>query len=286
MSIIKNILSTVDRIKPLSPSANGILSMLTNDNYSLKEIESIVKQDPALTANLLRIVNSASFGLKNEIFTVSRAVFFLGIKVVAALAIGSSASQVYDTALEGYQAERGALWFHCLKTAIAAREFAMFTKSDLNPELAYTGGILHDIGKVIISDYLSHANVQKIVDSEDKVDFLSVESRETGYNHMEVGVALAEHWNLPLPLVEVIGNHHEPQNAPDDLKPLVFTVHMADLLAMSIGTGTGLDAMAYKLDDEYKEFFTMKIADLETIFVAVESEFAKISEEVFGKDQE
>lgn len=284
MSLIKNIVTSVDRIKPLSPSASKILTMLTNDDYSLKEIENTVKTDPALTANLLRMVNSASFGLKSQIVTVSRAVFFLGIKVVAALAIGSSASEVYDTPLEGYQAERGDLWFHCLKTAIAAREFAMYSKSDLNPELAYTAGILHDIGKVIISDYLSHANVQRIVDSEHKVDFLRVEAQETGYNHMEVGVALAEHWNLPSPLVEVIGSHHEPQNAPDDLKPLVYSVHMADLLAMSIGTSTGLDSMAYKLDDEYKKYFAMKVADLETIFVAVENEFCKISEEVLQRD--
>ena len=284
MSHIKDIVATVDRIKPLSPSASKILLMLANDDYSLKEIENTVKQDPALTANLLRMVNSASFGLKNEIFTVSRAVFFLGIKVVAALAIGSSAAEVYDAELKGYDAARGDLWFHCLRTAIASREFAMYSKSDLNPELAYTAGILHDIGKVIISDYMSRSNVQKIVNSEEKTDFLSVEIQETGYNHMEVGVALAERWNLPAPLIEVIGNHHEPQNAPADLQPLVYSVHMADLLSMSMGNNTGLDAMAYKLDDEYKDYFAMKISDLETIFVAVETEFNKISEEVLKRE--
>ena len=271
--VIKN----VKRIKPLSQTAMKLMDVLADPEHGIDDIRRIVETDSALTANILKYVNSSAFGLRIEISTVSGALPYVGDKMVMGIALGLAAGDMYGDALEGYDGERGVLWRHCLRTAIASREIAMYSKWSINAEIAYTGGILHDIGKAVISHFLE-GSVKTLIDYNETgqvSDYIAGEMKELGTDHTEVGAMIAKHWRLPDPLFEIISHHHYPQEAKEAFRPLVYAVHLGDFVAMMAGSGTGADSMMYEIDETYKDFYDINDKILEEIYIRTEKEFER-----------
>lgn len=284
MDRAKEIVAKVKQIQPLSHSAMRLLKVSSDEEHRLEDIVTIVETDTALTAQVLKVVNSAAYGLRNPIDTVRRAVFFLNEKTVVGIALSSCAPDVFNTSLDGYESLKGELWSHSLKTAIAARECALLIKDRVNPELAFTAGILHDIGKSVISEFatgLAPEILKKILESP-ATDYLQAEHEMVGANHCNVGAALAEYWNLPQPLIAVIRFHHRPSKATEKYKALVYMVHLGDMLAMMGGTATGADALQYQLDHRYDEYLNIDRDQLNRIILRVQMDYEKIQESLFG----
>ncbi len=283
MDIVKDIIAKVKVIPPLSSSSMKLLDLVKDDRYSLQDITRVVQCDPALTANVLKVVNAPAFGLGHQISSLSRAVTFLGDKTVIGIAIATCSPKIYDRALEGYQSGRGELWLHSLHTAIAARELSKRAKKPLSAEAAFTGGILHDIGKAVLSDYLQDkaGELIDVVEANQADGFSEAERSSLGVDHTQVGLALAEHWNLPEPLRECIRFHHTPRLADADFRPLVYCIHLADSVAMLGGSGTGADALLYPLDELWPDYFTLDEAGLEALILAVSIDFLKTKASLF-----
>ena len=184
---------------------------------------------------------------------------------------------VFGSELAGYQGQSGELWTHGLLTAIASRELAKLTQSKVNPEIAYTAGLLHDVGKAVISEYMKNYSQEIFmrVESGASADFLEAERAQLETDHCEVGVALAEHWRLTELLKEVIGTHHAPATAKEEFRGLAYVVHLGDFLAMMSGAGTGADAMRYKLDSHYTDWVSIKKEELEHMLFTINLEFEK-----------
>ena len=280
----KAILRSISSMKPLSASAARLMSIVSDPDHSIAEIVAVVRNDAVLTGNVLRLVNSAAFGLTVRIETVERAVSYVGGNMVAGIAMGLCVPHVFNDPLEGYNSERGALWRHSLRTAIAAREIARTARQGASPAIAYTAGILHDIGKGVISAHLIGygEELEAAAKSHEPPDFLAAEMEITGTTHCEVGEALAEHWNLPDPLTQVIAHHHHPGNADPDYKPLVYAVHLADYAVMLAGAGTGTDTLLYGLDEDYMDHSPVTPAQLEGIIKDSEQELEKAAEALIG----
>lgn len=277
MTVAEDIVNAVQNIPPLSESAMKIMGLVADPKHSLNDLVPVVSADGVLMAAVFKVVNSAAFGLAREITSISQAIGYLGDKVTVGLALGLCASGVYNDPLEGYEGEAGELWRHCLRTAIAARELSKFTGGAVSPEEAYSGGILHDIGKGVISAFMK-GHVHELVSASeqwDVPDFRRAEYERYGTDHCEVGSALATHWNLPSIYRAVIRYHHEPGQASDELKPLVYVLHVADNLAMMSGTGTGADCLLYPFDKAYPDYVRISAAELENLVVRVTFEYEK-----------
>ncbi len=288
MAIPPDIKDSITKVKPLSQSAVRLMSVMADPEHTVGQIAAIVESDPILTGNVLRVVNSPAFGLRAKISTVSRAVSYTGGNMVVGLALHLCASGVFNHPLEGYESQRGALWRHCLLTAIASREVARFAAGKADPEVAYTAGLLHDVGKSVMSASLGDS-ARKIVasaDAEKTRDFVAGELEEVGTDHTEVGAAIAEHWSLPSQLSEVIRYHHLPSQAPDKYKALVYAVHLGDFIAMMGGTGTGADTLLYNLDHEYKQFIRVSAGELEKVILQSGQEYQQVVESMFGGEEE
>jgi len=145
--------------------------------------------------------------------------------------------------------------------------------------LAYTAGLLHDIGKIVLSDFFENEEfAAKVEDGAmDNDDFLGSEERLFGINHAQVGARIAESWNLPQPLQVAILHHHQPSAAPDEFQELCLAVHLGDVFSMLAGVGAGMDSSRYTLDPMVDRFirrdadwelksFPKLLGDIETEF--------------------
>ena len=280
-----DILTKIRQTPLLSHSAMRLMELVGDEDHGLQDVVRVVECDSVLTANVLKVVNSAALGLRTTIETVNRAVMYLGEKMVVGIALSTSADQVYHGALGGYESLRGDLWKHSLLTAIAARQLAEYAKKEVSPGLAFTAGILHDIGKSILSEFLKGQprEMLKRIDSGQARDYLKAEEEMLGTNHGQIGGALASHWNLPETLREVIQYHHEPAKAEKSCLHLTYVVHLSDIVAMMGGLGTGADAMAYNLDANYPFYIDIDRKSLEKLMMGAIIEFEKTEAMLFGQ---
>jgi putative nucleotidyltransferase with HDIG domain len=159
--------------------------------------------------------------------------------------------------------------------ALAARELAQHTEGRVDPALAFTAGLLHDLGKAVLSDYLAdHADaIVDRLDTGQLPDFEAGERELLGCDHGEAGAELAVHWGLPFVLVPPIAHHHAPCDAEPGHQPLAAVVHLADMLAYGQGIGAGIDRAAHRLEPRYQHWVVVDEEMLGRILAKVVAAF-------------
>ncbi len=281
MAAPKNdILKIVEGLKILSPSAASLLEVASREKHDLKDIVNVIKYDAALTAKTLQLVNSAAFSPQSKITDLERAISYAGENSLISLVMTEAADMIYDCDLAGYEGQKGGLWDHNMLTALASKRIAELSKEPVNPNVAFTCGLLHDLGKALVSDFLKGSSAQVLASLEkgEVDDYASAEEKLLGIDHTQAGYALACHWNLPEPLPSAMRYHHEPAKSPEEHRSLVYTVHLGDMVAMMTGRDTGADAMRYQLDSNYADFINISDNDLAQIILETDSEFSKLKE--------
>ncbi|MDD3119610.1 MAG: HDOD domain-containing protein [Victivallales bacterium] len=270
------ILQKIKLAPRFSEAALKLIRLVGSGDYSAKDIIATVKYDPRLTALLLKLVNSAGFGLSRQIDSIHTAVVMLGARRIMAIVLEIYAKMYLDQPLAGY--ESSGLWQHSLRTALAAGQLAALVTPPQNREGAFTAGILHDLGKLILSDSLgdtSHHFVHAI-DKKRLPDYLAAEQEELGTDHGEVGEMLARFWQLPEFLCQTMAYHHHPGQAPEEYRPICYAIHLADIIAMLSYSDQGADALLYHLDPDYTAYLTLSVEQLSRIIFEVDREMVVI----------
>ncbi len=284
----EEILESVKSVPALSPGASQLLDVLGSGQYEIPDIVRVIENDSALTVNVLKVVNSAAMGLRREMESVHQAVAFLGDTKVIGIALASAGGETFNAELAGYHGDRGMLGRHCLWVAIAARELARHTDGLVDRGVAFTAGLLHDIGKAVISDFMVDL-VPKIMEKcgpETEPDHLGAEREVMGTDHCEVGYRLARHWKMPESLIAGIEHHHQPAEASEEFRAMAYVIHLADTLAMMQGVGTGMDDLQYKFDVRYEEYVKLDTNALDGLALDVQIDFNATAEALFGTVQE
>lgn len=215
---------------PTVPSVLKRLStVIEKPRITIVEISAFISNDPALTTKVLKMVNSAIYGFPGRIASVSHATMLLGLNVIKGLLLGVSVFELMQKTMSG-------LYEHSLACAIASRVIAQ-KKNMKEPEEVSVAGLLHDIGKVILTLEFAqeYENAMKEA-QEKKISIFDAEKNQFNATHADVGGWLAEKWRFPPNLIEVIEFHHRPmlaKNAPME----TAIVHMADLLVRARGFG-------------------------------------------------
>jgi len=241
-----------------------VIALIKNPGTSVKELETVIGQDPALTAGILRQANSAYYGYARRISSLQEAIVMLGFQVIHGLAMVSAVAPLLKTKLVGYEIEQEGLWKHSMLTAMAAKRLCQNRKLPYG-DVAFTAGLLHDIGKLIISIYVQEVGpylMEKV--TEAKLSYVELEEKVIGYNHATVGGFLAKTWNLPEDLVEAISYHHAPSQSPY-FAELASVVHIANGLASLLGIGGGVDSFLNPIQQEALDRLTLKESDLELL---------------------
>ena len=212
-----------------------IFATLDNPDSSARDLEKIIRNDQALTTKLLAVANSAFYGFRHEISTVSRAVVAIGYSEVRNLCLGIGLMGFMASGKFHDPEHAQSLWLHSLATAEASKVVSNWT-GGVDIEVAFTAGLLHDIGKVVLSAFYPDEMLQLKELMDRGNNSLTEAERELDIGHEEVGKAIAEHWELPPVLIEVIGKHHHLHKRLAYL-PMTATVQVADYLTRRMGMG-------------------------------------------------
>ena len=252
MDKIKNIISRIDYLTPVASTTNKILSVARDQKSKISDLVDLVIYDQAMTANILKICNSAYFGLPRKINSLHQAVNFLGKNQIAELVFMKSISGNLTKPQNGYCLHEGELWKYSVSSAIIARKLGE-KKGFKDTSLIFTAALLKDIGKVVLDQYVEDS-FKEIIAALLKNDctFNEAEKKVLGIDHAELGGLVAEKWNFSNEMIHIIKYHHFSEGLQADNEEASI-VYLADILCMIMGIGSGADGLAYRMYKDVAE---------------------------------
>lgn len=273
-----DIISKVKNLPPVSQAALKLVNLLEQASISNDDVVQVIKCDNVLTAKLLRACNSPYFGLAEPVATVDQAVLILGHQQILHIVLTLAFGNTMIVTLPAYAAEASALWQHSLVTATAA-EIVAAEAYDLKIEapVAFTVGLLHDIGKLAMSQGLTpelQAQIRDRINNEN-LSRLAAEKLVTGTDHAEVGACLLKSWRLPAEIIEAVGYHHQPPLVPQ--VKLSAITHLANALAHRACPMAGEDATAGEVNLEVAAALSIDESRLEGLVSTVHEAATEMS---------
>lgn len=248
---LKALVSRLVSLPSLPSLYTRIVQELQSPRASINSVANIISDDPAMTAKILQLINSAYFGLRRHISNLTQAVALLGLDNIKALVLTAQVFSQFDSeTIRGYSVK--ALWRHSSMVGNLARHIAKVEGCD--EELsndALMAGLLHDVGKLILAANLPniYVKVTEIVEREG-IDSVTAEHRLFGAAHGETGAYLLGLWGLPTPIVEAVAYHHHPQDCETPGFSALTIVHIANALSHEFTTPAGLP-MSGSLERDY-----------------------------------
>ena len=283
--IQRRVLKRVNDIPSLPQFVIDTLKKLDDPKSSAQDVADKLSRDEGLVLRILRLANSAYYGLPRRITGVSEAISLLGFKTVKSIVLAASVYKFMDGSFTGYALDRGELWKHSLSVAFASRYLAKKIKG-LDDEEAYVAGMVHDIGKIVLNDYVRFGyGIIAMLVEDDQVPFMDAERQVLGFDHAQVGGLIMEQWNLPETYMLAARYHHSPWELPEESKAhqvFVDVIHVANILCLMLGVGLGADGLQYKIHPESLE--RLGIADVEVLMSDLVDLMAKVDEEMVLED--
>lgn len=277
---LKDRIERFANLPTLPQVASKLMRIVNNPLTSSSDVSFIIGQDLSLSAKVLRLANSAFYGIPRSITSINNAVVILGLKVINTMVLSLT---VFDMFPEDSKSKtffnRRAFWIHSLSCGLIAKYLATRIRKVIlfDPEEAFCAGLLHDIGKVVMEQYL-HDDFHKALTfaSEKNVHFYKAETQTLGYAHTDIAELLTESWSLPSEIRLSLIHHHDP-SASVQYQDLISLCHLADWLCYE--TGMVIDP-AYKaptLRDNCMELLKLIPKDLDDIKALLPSELEKTS---------
>ena len=240
------IISKMQDIKSFPQFVLETMRKLNDPESNAADVAKSLSRDEGLVLRILKLANSAAYGMTRKISNISEAIALLGYKSVSNIVLAATVYSSMDKGLSGYALDRGELWRHSLMVAYTARELAKITEK-VTAEDAYVGGLLHDIGKVILNDYVrfGYGIIVKMVE-EKHIPFTEAEVQVLGFDHAAIGEILISKWDMPESYRTVVAYHHKPNELPEDkmqYQPLLDVVTLANTICLMLGIGLGADGL-------------------------------------------
>ena len=278
MSRIEEIIRAARDIPPFPKIANQVLRKLEDPAVNATDLATLIKYDSAITANVLKTCNAAYFGLTRKVSSLEDALLIVGHDTLKDIMVTSCSAQFYKgTAGEGYQLADGELWRHSVATAIMARQLAAKHIPGLDPGMAFTVGLLHDIGKSFISRFVAE-EFDRILDLAHGTagTFIAAEQQVLGLNHAELGGMILQNWEFPSEMVEAVRSHHNEDAL--NRGPLAAAIALCNTLVISAGIGVGADGLCGRVQGEGLGRYGITPLDLDRLMAAVIFEMEKAEE--------
>lgn len=238
MSRLDKIAATMGDLPAMPQVATRVVQKLNDPKATARSLEELICRDQAMTARVLRVANSAFYGVRGEISTLSRAIVVLGFNTLRSVVLTGVTEALHAGPRSCFKDR--ILWEHSFAVAVAARILAAECAYHAAEE-AYVGGLLHDIGKMVLDAKLPE-DYQRVIELvyNDKQSFIDAENEVFGFDHCDVGALLVERWNLAPGLREAVQLHHQPMHAEID-PTLCAIVSLANSLCIKLGIGPERD---------------------------------------------
>lgn len=259
---VQQAMSKVTELGSLPEVTTKIVHVVEDPRTTAKEMREVVQGDPALAAKILKIVNSAFYGLPSQVASLERAILMLGLTSVKNLALATSLSQLIKGGTVSDRFGARDLWLHCVAVGVAARELAKVAKAP-QPDEAFVAGLVHDMG-LIVAQQIFPGKLKAVAEtcSQTPQNFCATEHRLMEVDHQELGGALAARWKFPPGLRSAIAYHHDPRLLQPEYQRNAATVYIADTLCCTAQYGFYLSAQDQELSDDVLELAGLKHGQL------------------------
>lgn len=249
--IVDRALGAMGDIATLPEVTIKIIEIVEDAKSTARDLHEVIKNDPALSVKVLKVVNSAFYGLPGQVASVDRAIILLGLSAVKNIAIAASIAPLFKGKRISGQFSAADLWRHSLAVAVAGRNIATVSPHLAMSDEVFVAGLIHDIGTLVERQTFPNEFAEVINRCTDgSVNFLECERQVIGADHQVFGVALTTKWKFPRHLRAAVGFHHNIETLSAELRNIATVIHMADVLCCREKIGFYLTAQDSAITDE------------------------------------
>ena len=280
----EELLVSVNRLPVLSNVVSKAIKLIEDPNCSIRELSDIISKDQSISVKVVRLANSAFYGTPRKMTSLHEALIRLGLKTSRSLLITASMSNLFRKMADGFIITKSQLWTHSYAVAFISGSIAKATKR-VDNDIAFTAGIIHDIGKLILANHLknSYQDIVKLsIDSN--VELWTVEDQKLGLNHATIGGLVLDHWNFPETIVTAVSNHHS-LTCESEFDSLTGVLTLADGLAIEKGIGISSVGIPHELIGYIQEIISLSDEKRTRITDLLMDELASLGE-LFHEDKE
>lgn len=260
----------ISHIATLPEITLKIIQLVEDPKSTAQDLHNVISKDPALCTRILKVVNSAFYGLPGQIGSINRAIVLLGLNAVKNIAIAASLTKLFKGGQLSPNFSPKDLWTHSVAVGTATRMIATTMKLGLTDE-AFLAGLLHDVGIMVEMQY-DRNKLGEVLNRSEALQaagqdpaMLATEEDVFHANHQDFGAGLCEKWKFPRPFAFVTGWHHRPLDLPYDQRTLPTMVYIGDRLAASCSIGFKLDCPHTEIGDDVLEQIRLTREQLEVI---------------------
>ncbi len=267
---VSNAIREISHIATLPEITLKIIELVESPTSTAQDLNKVISNDPALCSRILKVVNSAFYGLPGQIGSINRAIVLLGLNAVKNIAIAASLAKLFRGGSLTPEFSAKDLWTHSITTATAAKMIADHLKVGFADE-AFLAGLIHDIGIIVEIQYDRHRLIEVVdrvkpdKDGKPSGDWLAAETEIFGATHQDFGQGLCEKWKFPKNFALVTGFHHRPLDLSPDIRTLVSIIHVADKVSATMPAGFRMDNQTTDVDPAILESLKLSAEALKTI---------------------
>ncbi len=276
----------ISHIATLPEITLRIIELVEDPTSTAQDLHNVISNDPALCSRILKVVNSAFYGLPRQIGSINRAIVLLGLNAVKNIAIAASLTKLFrgGELCPGFSARN--LWIHCVATAAGSKLICDELKLGLSDE-AFLAGLIHDIGIMVEVQAMRHELTQVFEemtfdsDGAPQCDMRELEQRVLGADHTVFGAGLCETWKFPKSFSYVTRHHHNPSQLPEGHRMLTSIVYVADRLSGQLDYGFRTDLVHLEISSADLDALGLTTEQLERVKGSLPKAFEDI-EATFG----
>ncbi len=273
----RKILRKSEDLPPMPQIVIKAREVMENPNAGIKDLVKLFEKDQSIVTKVLRLGNSAYYGVSGKISTVKHAAVLLGQKTLSEVITMAGISNLMGKELQGYGFDSGDLWRHSLAVGFGAKFLADKAKPHLSND-AFVAGLIHDAGKIVLDEYVLERKdeVETFMAAEEHT-FLDAEKNLLGVDHAEIAANICKKWIIPDAITQAIRWHHRPSQSNGS--EMALLLHVADYFVKMSGMGTSLDDLNYQMEEDAFESLGFQEEELDHLLVHVMESVETIAEE-------
>lgn len=275
MNLEESILQSTQKLPSFPAVVHRAIQLINDPRSTAKDVVEVIQYDQSITVDILKLCNSAYFGLRRNVHSLQEALVIIGFDQLLEIILCHECAQFFYHPCRGYDLDYGALWKHSTASALLSRIISKRLGQETTPT-HFTAALIHDIGKVVLSEFVKDyfEEIKQIME-EKGLTFIEAEKEVLGIDHAELGGRIVEQWNFPKEITSCVRYHHCPFSAPED-QEMVHLIYLCDLVAMTTGIGGGADGLSYHAYGEIMRQYQLKEKDIEYFIVQMEDQFQTI----------
>lgn len=252
--IVEKAMDAIGDIATLPEVTIKIIELVESPDSTARDLHQVIKNDPALSVKILKVVNSAFYGLPGQVASVDRAIILLGLSAVKNISIAASIARLFKGKRISQHFSASDLWRHNVAVGVAAKALAKASPQACMPDEVFVAGLIHDLGTLVERQAFPN-EFAHVIDRcmSEEIDFLECEREVIGADHQAFGAALTTRWKFPRHLRAAVGFHHNPEILSEELRGIGSIIRLADIMCCQQQFGFYLTAQRQEIEPEHLE---------------------------------